>query len=284
MGEQLRQPSGEAQFGLREGLHGSLETLAARSIHIILVTNDDGIHSPALRALAEALAPLGDVTTVAPLREMSACSRSISLFRPIRYEEFAPGRYGVDGTPVDAVVLALNHLLAEKPVLVVSGINQGANLGLNVYYSGTVGAAVEGTLHGIPSIAVSICSKRDVPFGPAAGFAAELAKRVLEEGLPSGVTLNVNVPGDWKSGVRLTQLAHRRARRFALEPHESRDPQSFSIREVIDSSQLGADSDYTAIRSGAISITPLALDGGDTVALAQLERWIRDFAVSPHRS
>ncbi|MGH9785005.1 MAG: 5'/3'-nucleotidase SurE [Terriglobia bacterium] len=247
----------------------------------ILVTNDDGVHAPALRALAQALAALGEVTTVAPLREMSACSRSISLFRPVRYEEVAPGCYGVDGTPVDAVVLALNHLLAEKPSLVVSGINQGANLGMNVFYSGTVGAAVEGTLHGIPSIAVSICSKRTVPFGPAAGFAAELAKRVLEEGLAPGVTLNVNVPGDWKSGVRLTQLAHRRARRFALEPDESREPQSFSIREVIDASQLGADSDYTAISNGAISITPLTLDGGDPLALAQLERWIRDFLSPP---
>lgn len=256
--------------------------MTAHSRQSILVTNDDGIHSPALRTLAEALAPLGEVTTVAPLREMSACSRSISLFRPIRFEEIAPGRYGVDGTPVDAVVLALNHLLAEKPVLVVSGINQGANLGMNVFYSGTVGAAMEGTLHGIPSIAVSICSKREVPFGPAAAFAAEVARWVLAEGLPPGVTLNVNVPGDWKSGVRLTQLAHRRARRLSLEPHESRDPQSFSIREVIDSSQLGPDSDYTAIRSGAISITPLALDGGDTASLAQLGRWIRDFASPPH--
>lgn len=256
-------------------------TRVPRGTPIILVTNDDGIHSPALRALAEALAPVGEVTTVAPLREMSACSRSISLFRPIRYEEVAPGRYGVDGTPVDAVILAVDHLLAEKPSLVVSGINQGANLGLNVFYSGTVGAAVEGTLHGIASIAVSICSKRDLPFGPAAAFAAELAKVVLNEGLPPGVTLNVNIPADWKNGVRLTRLADRRARRLALEPRNSRDPQSLSIREVMDSSQLDADSDYTAVRDGAISITPLALDCADTPSLGPLERWVRNFGSIP---
>jgi 5'-nucleotidase len=249
-------------------------TRVSRSNPIILVTNDDGIHSPALRALADALAPLGDVTTVAPLREMSACSRSISLFRPIRYETVAPGRYGVDGTPVDAVILALHHLLAEPPRLVISGINLGANLGMNVFYSGTVGAAVEGTLHGIASLAVSICSKREVPLGPAAAFAAEVARWVLDEGLPPGVTLNVNVPADWKSGVRLTQLAHRRARRLSLEPHGPADPQSFSIRETIDSSQLGPDSDYAAIRSGAISVTPLTLDGAAPGSLSQLARWI----------
>jgi len=248
------------------------------------VTNDDGIQAPALRELAEALAPLGEVTTVAPLREMSACSRSISLFRPIRYEELAPGRYGVDGTPVDAVVLALNHLLKEKPILVVSGINLGANLGLNVFYSGTVGAAVEATLHGIASIAVSICSKRDVPIGPAASFAAELAKWVLqegEEGLPPGVTLNVNIPAAWKHGVRLTRLADRRARRLALEARDPGDLRTLSIREVMDSSQLAADSDYTAIRDGAISITPLALDCPDTPSLAPLERWIRSVQTLP---
>jgi len=255
------------------------------SAHSILVTNDDGIHSPALAALAEALSPLGKVTTAAPLREMSASSRSISLFRPVRYETVGPNRYGIDGTPVDAVIVGINHLLEEAPRLVVSGINLGANLGLNVFYSGTVGAALEGTLHGIASFAISISSKREVPLGPAAAVAAELAKWILEHGLPPGVSLNVNVPPDWNndgnSGVRLTKLARREARRLKLDPENSGDPNSFAIREVIDSGQLAADSDYRAVREGCVSITPLAMECGDFASLSWLEDWIRNGANVP---
>ena len=254
----------------------------------ILVTNDDGIHSPALAALAEALAPLGKVTTAAPLREMSACSRSISLFRPVRYETVGPSRYGIDGTPVDAVIVAINRLLEETPSLVVSGINLGANLGQNVFYSGTVGAALEGTLHGIASFAISISSKREPPLGPAAAFAAELAKRILKHGLPPGVALNVNVPPDWnnegKNGVRLTRLAHREARRLRLDPENAGDPNSFTIREEIDSGQLAADSDCRAVREGCISITPLAMECADFASLAWLEGWIRNGANTPDRA
>ncbi len=249
-----------------------------RSSPAILVTNDDGVHAPALAALAEALAPLGRVVTAAPLREMSASSRSISLFRPVRYERIGPGRYGVDGTPVDAVIVAINHLLDEAPSLVVSGINQGANLGLNVFYSGTVGAALEGTLHGIASFAISISSKKEPPLGPAAAFAADLAKWILEHGLPPGVSLNVNVPADWKSRVRVTKLAQRQARRLKLEPEDSGIPNSFSIREMIDSDQLAIDSDYRAVREGCISITPLAMECAEIASLTQFEAWIRNGA------
>ena len=242
----------------------------------ILVTNDDGIHSPALTALAEALAPLGKITMVAPLREMSASSRSISLFRPVRYEIRGPRRYGIDGTPVDAIIVAINHLLEEAPSLVVSGINLGANLGMNVFYSGTVGAALEGTAHGISSFAISIGSKRETPLGPAAAFAAELAKRILDHGLPPGVSLNVNVPVDWNNGVRITRLAHREARRLKLNPENSGDPNSFAIREEIDSRQLSADSDYRAVREGYVSITPLAMECEDFASLTWLENWIQN--------
>lgn len=246
----------------------------------ILVTNDDGIHSPAMEALAGALAPLGNVTVVAPLREMSASSRSISLFRPVRYETIGPDRYGIDGTPVDAVIVAVNHLLKEPPSLVVSGINMGANLGLNVHYSGTVGAALEGTLHGIASFAVSIASKRETPLDVAALFATNLANWILENGLPAGISLNVNVPVEWKNGVRLTRLARREARRMKLEPEEAGGPNTFAIREEIDSGQLEADSDYRALREGCISVTPLAMECGDSAHLVSLEEWIRQNAGS----
>ena len=251
-----------------------------RSSPSILVTNDDGVHAPPLAALAEALAPLGRVTTAAPLREMSASSRSISLFRPVRYERMGSGRYGVDGTPVDAVIVAIHHLLEEAPSLVVSGINQGANLGWNVFYSGTVGAALEATLHGIASFAISISSKKAPPLGPAVAFAADLAQWILEHGLPPGMSLNVNVPADWKSGVRITRLAQRQARRLNLEPEDSGVPNSFSIRETIDSAQLAMDSDYQAVREGCISVTPLVMECAEIASLAQLEAWIRNGANS----
>jgi 5'-nucleotidase len=188
---------------------------------------------------------------------------------------------------VDAVIVALNHLLDRPPSLVVSGINLGANLGMNVFYSGTVGAALEGSLHGIASFAISISSKRETPLGPAAALAAELAKWILEHGLPSGVSLNVNVPPDWnnagKNSVRLTRLARREARRLKLEPQNSAGPNSFAIREEIDSAQLAADSDYRAVRDGCVSITPLAMECADSAPPAGLEGWIRNGANIPDR-
>ncbi len=240
----------------------------------ILVTNDDGIGSEGLRILSEALAPLGEVTAVAPNREMSACSHSISLFRTVSYEKVGPNRYAVDGTPVDAVVLAVNHLLARKPDLVVSGINQGANLGQNVFYSGTVAAALEGTFHGIPSIAVSVCSKKEFPFQAAAAFAERLARLVLEEGLPADVTLNVNVPVGWSGGVRLTRRATRASRRLVVE-NEDPEKNTFRIHEKLDWENIAPDSDYAAIRERLLSITPLLLECQDTQPLGFLERWIQ---------
>ena len=218
----------------------------------ILVTNDDGVHSEGLMSLVEALATLGQVTAVAPLAEMTACSHSISLFRPVRYEVVEPGYYGVDGTPADCVVLGVNHLLPQKPDLVVSGINKGANLGQNVFYSGTVAAAAEATFHGIPSIAISICSKKEFPFQSAAAFSALLAKWVSEEGLPAGVILNVNVPVGWSGSVRLTHRATCISRRLVVE---SDDPEknSYRIKEKLDWDKVAPDSDYAAIQKQLIS-------------------------------
>jgi 5'-nucleotidase len=177
---------------------------------------------------------------------------------------------------VDAVIVAISHLLKEKPALVVSGINKGSNLGLNVFYSGTVGAAVEGTLHGIPSMAVSICSKKTFPFGKVASFAARLAGVILQEGLPGGVTLNVNVPPRWKNGVRLTQRCSRHARQFVLEKNGGED--SFWIREQLDESKFGVDSDHAAVRAGHASITPLWFDAGDAPSPEWLPAWVRAFS------
>src|SRR5271156_6664878 len=169
----------------------------------ILVTNDEGIHAPGLRALAEALEGLGRVTIVAPSAERSAAAQSLTLRQPIYCDEIAEREYAVEGTPADAMILAFHTLLKEKPDLVISGINRGGNLGENVYYSGTVGAAMEAAINRVPAIAVSVAyRKKDFDYTPAAHFVRTLAPLIISEGLPPGVLLNVNVPQPWTGGGR----------------------------------------------------------------------------------
>jgi len=177
-----------------------------------LLSNDDGVDAPGLRALAEGLATLGEVVVCAPDREQSATSRSISLHRPLRIEKVAPWasieRWSVDGTPTDAVYLGLNHVLKDRrPDVVASGINRGPNLANDVHYSGTVAAAMEGCVGGVPSFAISLIKSHD--YSHAARFAGELARQIGLHGLPPGTLLNVNVPAGVPKGVRVTRLGHR---------------------------------------------------------------------------
>ena len=150
---------------------------------IILVTNDDGIFAPALQRLRNELQPLGRVVIVAPDRDQSATSHSLTLHRPFRIHRHEPDIYSVDGTPTDCVVAACHVLLDESPGLVVSGINHGPNMGEDVFYSGTVAAAIEGTLQGAPSIAMSLVTREAADFVDPARFAGRLARSVLERGL-----------------------------------------------------------------------------------------------------
>ncbi|MGH7858494.1 MAG: 5'/3'-nucleotidase SurE, partial [Candidatus Binatia bacterium] len=180
---------------------------------MILVSNDDGIHSDGLRALHEAMARLDEVVIVAPDRERGAVSHSLTLHRPLRVSEIAPRWYAIDGTPADCVFLAINGILSEAPRLAVSGINRGANLGDDVTYSGTVGAAMEAALVGIPAIAFSLAARGPFRFEGAARFAGELAAAVLREGLPPDTFLNVNVPDsapERLSSFAATRLGRRR--------------------------------------------------------------------------
>src|SRR6185436_12578370 len=161
---------------------------------LILVTNDDGVHAPGIRALALALRELGQVHVVAPAREVSACAQSLTLTKPLRAETIEPYLLAVDGTPADCVNLAFVKLLPRRPDLVVSGINRGANLGDDIFYSGTVGGAREGTFFGVPSLAISLAVRAEADFTEAAAFVPRLARMVLEKGLPEQTLLNVNVP------------------------------------------------------------------------------------------
>ncbi len=240
----------------------------------ILVTNDDGIDAPGLKALEQSLAGLGEITVVAPSKEMSATSQSISLHRPLRARAVDDRHFAVDGTPADSVILALHHLLPARPDLVVSGVNAGGNLGENVIYSGTVAAAVEAVLHGVPSFAISLASRKDVNFSTAAAFAAQLASKVLEEGLPPRVTLNVNVPRGEVHGVRFTRQSQKISQNVI---HEQKDPRGrpyYWLDETVELSNVEPDSDYAAILAGEISLTPLQVDRTDYPSLNHLSAWL----------
>src|SRR5690349_2804204 len=188
----------------------------------ILLTNDDGYQAEGLRAVAEALADSATVSIVAPSREQSGTAQSLTLRQPIVCNKIAEREWAIDGTPADCVIVALHKLLPEPPDLVISGINFGANLGENVYYSGTVGAAREGALHHIPSLAISLCSKgADAKFDDAARIARSAAEQVLKEGLPDQVLLNINVPQPWAGGVKFTRQSKKITRN---QLSEGKDP------------------------------------------------------------
>ncbi len=239
----------------------------------ILVTNDDGIHSPGLKTLADALKELGDLYVVAPDRERSAAGHSLTLHKPLRATEVAPGWYVVDGTPTDCVTLGVMGMLKEKPQLVVSGINLGANLGDDITYSGTVSAAVEGTLLGIPAFAISAVESRQRDLNGAAAFASGLALVVLERGLPLDTLLNVNVPPGKVKGVAVTRQGKRTYNEVIVEKIDPRGKTYYWIGGGEPTWELLGGTDYEAVMEGKISITPLHLDLTNHDAIQTLKSW-----------
>lgn len=230
---------------------------------LILVSNDDGILSEGLVALADALAGLGEVYVVAPDRERSAASHSMTLHRPLRVGEVASRRYAVDGTPTDCVNLAINGILPRSPRLVIAGINKGGNLGEDITYSGTVSIAMEGTLLGVPSIAVSLVGRTDFDFTVAARFARALAARTLARGLPQGTLLNVNVPEGTPDQIKDFELTRQGRRRYGNAVVEKVDPRDKKYY-WIGGDEMGyvneEGTDFAAVDRGLISITPVHLD------------------------
>jgi 5'-nucleotidase len=242
----------------------------------ILITNDDGIHAEGLRALADAVRELGTVSIVAPHTERSAAAQSITLRQPIFCEPVAEREWAVEGTPTDAVIVALNRLLPAKPDLVISGINRGGNMGENVYYSGTVGAAMEATINHIPAFAISVVHRgKGFQYGPAAGFARELAKVMLKEGMPDGVLLNVNVPMEWKGGVKFTRQSKKVTRNMLQEGVDPRGRTYYWLHEQQVTEGLDAETDYAAVFANAVSITPLELDRTHETSLNHLSHWAK---------
>jgi 5'-nucleotidase len=244
----------------------------------ILISNDDGIHAPGLSALAEALAHLGRVVVVAPDRERSAVGHALTLHRPLRLRCLRPGWYAADGTPTDCVHLGVHSILKRPPELLVSGINQGGNLGDDLTYSGTVGVALEGALLGVPSIAVSLVAREDFHFGPAAAVAERIARQVIERGLPPRVFLNVNVPNvatlESLGPPRVTRQGRRIFGSGIVRKTDPRDREYFWIG----GSELGyvdgeEGTDVDAVARGFVSVTPLRTDLTAESFLPDLEGW-----------
>jgi 5'-nucleotidase len=245
----------------------------------ILLTNDDGIQAEGLHALAAALEGFATVSIVAPSHEQSGAAQSLTLRQPIVCHNVAERQWAVDGTPADAVIVALHKLLPEPPDLVISGINFGANLGENAYYSGTVGAAREAALHHIPALAMSLCSKKkEAKFDNAARVARSAAELILREGLPDQVLLNVNVPEPWDGSVKFTRQSRKITRNQLSEGKDPRGRTYFWLYEQRINKDVEPDTDYAAIFSGAVSVTPLHLDPTDTDSLNHLSHWAKPLA------
>ncbi len=244
----------------------------------ILVTNDDGVDSPGLRKLAGALERLGEVVVVAPDREQSATGHSLTLHRPLRMREHEPGVYSVDGTPTDCVNLAVLWLLRDNPPdLVVSGINQGLNLGDDVTYSGTVSATFEGVLLRVPSVAFSQELEEGYSFARSAEIAALMIESVLDRDLPDDFLLNVNLPAAPPRGVRFTRLGYRVYEQVVVEKTDPRGQRYFWIAG---SPQWRDEhgTDHGALKEGYVSVTPLHLDLTDYRRLSSDEALADRFA------
>ena len=240
----------------------------------ILLSNDDGVASEGLRALQEKLASLDEVWVVAPDRDQSAVSHSLTLQRPLRIEQIGPRTYAVDGTPTDCVNLAINGILRERPRLVISGINRGANLGDDITYSGTVSAAMEATLLGVPGIAVSLVGTEQFDFTAAADFTNRLATRLLRDSLPPDTLLNVNVPPLPAGQIRGFALTRQGKRRYGDAIVEKVDPRGKKYYWIGGGTLDFVDAegtDFSAVHRGLISITPLHLDLTNYRSLEQLQ-------------
>lgn len=246
----------------------------------LLITNDDGVYAKGIRVLAAELGKIAKVTLVAPDRERSATGHAITVHYPLRVEPLSIDgtacAYAVDGTPSDCVKLSLEALLPSKPTMVISGINRGPNLGTDILYSGTVSAAVEGIMHGVPSFAISLDSFDDGPYDVAAAIAKKVVLKIKEHGLPPGVLLNINVPpstAEKLRGIKITTLGTRRYRNVFDKRVDPRGRTYYWLAgDVIDLDD-DLDTDTMATKDNFVSITPVHFDLTDYTVVDQLKKW-----------
>ncbi len=245
---------------------------------LILISNDDGLNAEGLRSLESALKGLARVVVVAPDREQSASSHSLTLHRPLRVFRHSSTSFSVNGTPTDCITLAVHTILKKKPDLIVSGINRGANLCDDVHYSGTVSAAIEGALMGIPSIAVSLVvyGEDRAYFETASRFAARLSRRILRERMPLGFVLNVNVPNVPDNRIRGYQFTKLGKRNFGDVTVEKIDPRGRKYYWIAGNDKKFhdiPDSDGNAIKKKKVAITPLQVDLTHYALLEGMKNW-----------
>lgn len=252
---------------------------------VILVSNDDGVQAEGIKALAAALAPLGEVVVVAPATDQSAVSHAMSLRRPLRLKRLPDlvtphgpvAFHAVDGTPTDSVYMAAHHILKNRKIaLVVSGINHGANLGSDILYSGTVSAAMEGIFLGIPGVAFSLVANHGQDFSPAGGFAHALCKSLLQNPLPSGTLLNVNIPKTiTQPGFKVTSIGHHEYTNVVQERVDPRGHSYFWIGGEWSGFKDLPGTDCKAISEGYISVTPVEIK----LTNEKIMPWLRDLPI-----
>ena len=243
----------------------------------ILVSNDDGYFAPGITLLAEALRRLGDVTVVAPERDRSGASNSLTLDRPLTVRRAPNGYYSVNGTPTDCVHIAVTGLLDFLPDVVVSGVNLGANMGDDTIYSGTVAAAAEGYLLGIPSLALSLTSKTGEHFESAIGVALDLVGRLGREPFREPVLLNVNVPDvkpDQLRGTEVTRLGRRHKAEPVVKLQTPRGETAYWIGPAGTAADAGPGTDFHAVEASRVSVTPLRMDLTHNAQLALAREWM----------
>ncbi|MDI4638005.1 MULTISPECIES: 5'/3'-nucleotidase SurE [Halomonadaceae] len=248
-------------------------------MHRLLLSNDDGVHAPGLRALYDALSDHANLRVVAPDRDKSGASNSLTLNRPLMLSGLDNGFYSVDGTPADCVYLGVNGVWEERPDLVISGINHGANLGDDVLYSGTVAAAMEGRNLGMSAIAMSLVGQRY--FETAGRVAASLVGAASSLSLPPRSLLNVNVPDlPWEQvrGFKVTRMGYRGPAAKPMKVLDPRGRERYWIAAVGENADDGPDTDFAAVEAGFVSITPLQTDLTRHAALEDVQGWLDAFA------
>jgi 5'-nucleotidase len=248
----------------------------------ILISNDDGVHAPGLAALAGALDKVADITVVAPDRNRSGVSNSLTLENPLRVVTAVNGFYSVNGTPTDCVHLAVTGLLKEMPDMVVSGINEGSNLSDDVLYSGTVAAATEGRFLGVPSVAISLAGPRCEHYDTAALIAKTLVELLRKQPLTADTVLNVNVPDVPFSelrGIQVTRLGTRHIAEPTIKALDPRGRKIYWVGQPGPEQDAGPGTDFYAVNTGYVSITPLHFDLTHYKVLDELSNWVQSMQV-----
>jgi 5'-nucleotidase len=247
----------------------------------VLLTNDDGVYSPGLLALARVIQTVAETLVVAPEQERSATSHAITMHKPLRLTRSRLADTGLpawatNGTPADCVVLGVLELLEKPPDVVVSGINLGANLGMDLIYSGTVSGAVEAALFGIPAISISVTAFKDIHWEPAAHFASDLVQKVAHHGLPRDRFLNVNVPNLPAAKIQGVEVTRQSSRRYINRLEKRADPRGrdyYWLTGSVEQGESEPGTDARAVTEGRISVTPLRLDMTDDALTPVLRSW-----------